>query len=133
MKRKTKISEANEGGGQLIDAIIARGARSMEQVVDRRFGLVFDRWILPNGTSVVSMLAPEYREVFIQPTPDSNKWADTFAALDVAAGLKPAPTMVHLVAVLEAFRTCIGRDAFAEFVTGNEAVGAAADFAGVKP
>jgi hypothetical protein len=62
--KTTKTAAATVAGKPLIDAIHDRGARSMEQVIDRRFGLIFERWLLPNGTGLVSLLAPEYREVF---------------------------------------------------------------------
>lgn len=89
--KQTKVQQAIEQAKPLVDAIIARGGRCMEQVLDKKFGLVFERWLLQNGTSVVVMAAPQFREVFIEATPRQNSWDATFAALDVAAGERPAP------------------------------------------
>jgi len=78
-----KMREAFVYGRPLIDRLVDRGARCMEQVIDKQYALFFERWLFPNGRSVVVMYSPTFREVFIQPK-QSVTWQETDAALDDA-------------------------------------------------
>lgn len=82
---EAKLRKAMQFGQELVGEIIQRGGRCMEQVIDREYALYFERWLLPNGVSVVAVYNDSYREVFIEATPRQNSWDATRAALDAAA------------------------------------------------
>lgn len=81
----TKVQKAYEYARPLIDTMLAREARRMERLTDKQFGIVAERWLLPNGVSVMIYASRTYREMFIEATPGVNSWDATWAALDAAA------------------------------------------------
>lgn len=85
--KQKPLNEAVAGIKPIVDKLVSEkiGARCMEQVTDK-CGVVFERWLLRNGTSVVIFGTPHWRDAFIQAAPGSNTWADTLAAIDRAAG-----------------------------------------------
>jgi hypothetical protein len=80
-----KRLEAYASGKQLTDRIAKLGGRCMEQVIDKQCDLFFERWMFPNGVSVVAMYSPDFREVFIEATSGRNSWEATDLALRDAA------------------------------------------------
>lgn len=89
---KNRLKAAWSNGRPLIERIIARGGRCMEQVRDGESPLYFERWLLPNGVSVVIEYNETYREMFIEAAPRNGTWEALDAALDRAA---LPPTCTH--------------------------------------
>ena len=61
------------------EILLKARARRMEQCVDKQ-GLVFERWLLPNGTSLVLVATSQWWNVF-RPVTESNRVADTERAI----------------------------------------------------
>jgi hypothetical protein len=78
MPRKSALTEAINGVAPAIKMLHALNARCMEQVTDDA-GIVCERWILPNGRSVVVFGTPHWRNVFMPS--EGDKWTDTERAL----------------------------------------------------
>lgn len=82
---KDKLKAAWANGRPMIERVIERGGRCKEQVRDRESALYFERWLLPNGVSVVIEYNETYREMFIEAAPHTGDWDSLEAALNTAA------------------------------------------------
>lgn len=80
-RSKKKIREAQERLQPLIDQLRELGARCMEQTIDPEFGMICERWLLPNGKSVVVYGSPDWRDLYLQASPFTNDWDSMFTAL----------------------------------------------------
>lgn len=79
---------AQARGHHFVERIINVGGHCMEQVIDRKSAVYFERWLLPNGVSVVVMYGPIYGELFIESAPFQSSWTALEQALAAAAALK---------------------------------------------
>ncbi len=70
------------------DALVESNARAMECTEDKS-GMVWERWLLPNGTSAVLVATPVWWNVFI-PATDENSIDATVAAIKAAATRVPS-------------------------------------------
>lgn len=91
MKKQTKLQKGCESIRPIVEKVMKHGARCMEQLTDKQFGLVMERWLLSNGVSVLVYGGPTYRELFIEAAPFTNSWDALDAAL-LAAASRTAPT-----------------------------------------
>lgn len=83
-KQTTALEEAQAGIRPAVEKVIALGGRCMEQTCDRA-GIVWERWLLPNGSSVILFGTPHWRDVFVSVAPRASLWTQTLEALDIAA------------------------------------------------
>lgn len=77
------VNEAKAGVQPAIEALIAQGARCMEQTIDKA-GIVIERWMLPNNAHVIVYGTPHWRDVFV-PIAITPMWSDTVAAIAALA------------------------------------------------
>ena len=86
--KPTKTQEALERLRELHGRLTMIGARKLEEVIDRKAGLIFQRWYLPNGTNVVTRASSEGADAFLESTPFVNSWQATFDKLDELSRLE---------------------------------------------
>lgn len=79
----SKVSDAYNRCKAGRNALAEAGARSMETTEDK-CGIVWERWLLPNCTSVVLYATPFGWNVF-SPLTDDNSTDATVAAIKAAA------------------------------------------------
>lgn len=84
----SKVSEAYSRSSKGRDALIDVGACAIECTEDT-CGIVWERWLLPNGTCVILHATPHSWNVFV-PCTNENFIAATIDAIKVAAGAQPA-------------------------------------------
>ncbi len=89
-KRQTPKQKAIEGIAPIIAKLRELEARCMEQTLDAA-GIVWERWLLPNGVSVVVMGTPHWRDCFMPTAPFTADWAPTLAGLAELAGRTAPP------------------------------------------
>lgn len=80
--KQTKIQEAYARCKEARDHLAVKlHARLMENLEDKKFGIVNERWLLPNGRSVMLMSTPDWWDVY-RPVSDSGRIDLTIAAID---------------------------------------------------
>lgn len=77
------VNDAKNGIQPAIKALIAQGARCMEQTADKA-GIIIERWMLPNGAHVIVYGTPHWRDVFV-PIIRNPLWDQTVEAIKVLA------------------------------------------------
>lgn len=85
MDRNSQVTAAYERSQAGRDALSEAGARCMESTEDKA-GMVWERWLMPDGTSAVLVATPMWWNVFTPITPDPTVDA-TVAAIRAAAGV----------------------------------------------
>lgn len=76
-----KLLEAVARLQPAVDALNDMDARQMERVENEHFGIVAERWLLPNGTSCVVFGTPFTRDVYVPAAVDEPTWDETIRAL----------------------------------------------------
>jgi len=90
-RSRNKVRESQDALRPALDAIIGLGGRCMEQVTDKANGILVERWLLPNGKSLIVYGTPIWREVFEQIDPIGRAWFDTINGIRRVAGAEPLP------------------------------------------
>lgn len=67
-------------------AIMDSGGQCMEQVLDRENGILTERWLMPNGTSLIVYGTPLFCDVFVSISGGAS-WQDTIDGIKRAAAL----------------------------------------------
>jgi hypothetical protein len=79
------IDAAIRGIQPMIAELVQLGASCVQQVIEAKGGTVIERWMLPNGTSVVVYGTPVWRDAFLPAPSPTNAWSETIAAIRAAA------------------------------------------------
>jgi hypothetical protein len=88
-RSRNKIREAQDALRPALDQIIDLGGRCMEQVTDKANGILVERWLLPNGKSVIVYGTPLLHEVFEVVAGDGRDWFATINGIRRIAGVGP--------------------------------------------
>lgn len=88
MRQPSEVTKAYERSKHGREALVAVGGRCMEATEDKA-GIVWERWLLPNGTSAVLFATPHWWDVFT-PATTENTINATVDAIKAAAERKAA-------------------------------------------